>query len=116
MIRTYARIAAVALLALALTGLVVLGWETGAVFYHAGLALLFAFAGFYPSNGRMVRMMVGGLGVLLVAVKAITILMPLTWGRHALRGPIEITCLVVGIASILAAQYLPSDRSRSEEE
>ncbi len=55
--------------------------------------------------------MVGGLGVLLVVVKAITIATPLTWGGPAKHGPIEITCLVLGITSILAATYLKDDRS-----
>jgi hypothetical protein len=111
MIQTYARIAAVALLATALAGWVLLGWSAGAVLYHAGLALLFAFAGFWSrSNGRMIRMVVGGLGVLLVAVKTGMLLVPLTWGSYPWHGPIEITCLVVGIASILAAGYLPDDK------
>jgi hypothetical protein len=51
----------------------------------------------------------------LLAVKAITVLTPLTWGGHVLHGPIEITCLTVGASSVLAARYLPDDRpGRSE--
>ena len=110
-IQAYARIAALALLAAALAGWVLLGWGAGAVLYHAGLALLFAFPGFLSrSNGRTTRVVVGGLGVLLVAVKTGMIFVPLTWGGHPWHGPIEITCLVVGIASILAARYLPDDK------
>ncbi len=97
-------------MAAALTGWVVLGWATGVVLYHAGLALLFAFAGFYPRDGRTVRMMVGGLGVLLLAGKTLMIFAPLSWGGHLGHGPIEITCLVVGISSILAAAFLLDDR------
>jgi hypothetical protein len=75
MLRTYARIAAVALLAVALTGWLVPGWRAGAVLFHAGLALLYIFVGFWPSlSAGIVRQMVGGLGVLLVVVKAIVIL------------------------------------------
>jgi hypothetical protein len=64
---------------------VLLGWGAGAVLYHAGLALLFAFAGFLSrGSGRMTRMVVGGLGVLLVAVKTGMIFVALTWA--AIRG------------------------------
>jgi len=55
--------------------------------------------------------MVGGLGVLLVVVKAIIIATPLTWGGPVKHDPIEITCLVLGITSILAAGYLTDGRS-----
>ncbi len=111
MIQTYARIAAVALLAAVLTGWLVPGWWAGAVLFHAGLALLYIFVGFWPSlSAGIVRQMVGGLGVLLVVVKAIVILGPLMWGSHLMHGPIEITCLVVGISSILAAAFLLDDR------
>ncbi len=110
MIRTYARVAAVALLAYSVAGFFILGWGLLPTFYHAGVGLLFAVAGFYPRNGKTVGMMVGGLGVLLIAVKIPTILTPLLWGAHPQHGPIEITCLVVGITSILAAQYLPDGR------
>jgi hypothetical protein len=114
MIRTYARIAAVVLLAVGVAGLVVLGWKTSAAFFHLGLGLLFAYAGFWQKDTTTVRLLVGGLGVLLVAVKASIIVAPLTWGGHPLHGPVEITCLVVGITSILAARYLPSDRPGSD--
>ncbi len=114
MIRTYARIVAVALVAYSAVGFFILGWGLLPTFYHAGVGLLFAFAGFYQRNGKTVGMMVGGLGVLLLVVKAPMILAPLLWGAHPQHGPIEITCLVVGIASILAARYLPGDTQRSE--
>jgi hypothetical protein len=81
MVRTYARIAGVVLLALAVVG-------------------------FSRQEAASVRQMVGGLGVLLVVVKVITIVTPLTWGGPPKHGPIEITCLVLGITSILAARYL----------
>ncbi len=111
MIRIYARIAAAALLAVAVTGWAVLGWATGAVLYHAAVALLFAFAGFLSTtDGWTVRMMVGGLGVLLIAVKAVMILGSWFSPAHVLLGPVEITCLVVGVSSVLAARYLRDGR------
>ncbi len=114
-IRTYARIAAVVLLALAVFGFWAWEWRVVPAFYHAGVGLLFLYVGFLLKDTTTARQMVGGLGALLLAVKAITILTPLTWGGHALHGPIEITCLVVGVSSILAARYLPEDRrGRSE--
>ncbi len=112
MIRTYARVAAVVLLAVAVVGFSIMGWRTTAAFYHAGVALLFAYAGFLQRDSEAIRQIVGGLGVLLLVVKAVTIVTPLTWGGPPQHGPIEITCLVVGLASVLAARYLPGDAPR----
>ena len=109
-IRTYARIAAVFLLAVAVFGFSAGEWRVVSIFYHAGVGLLFLSVGFLLKDTTIVRQMVGGMGVLLLTVKAITILTPLTWGGHVLHGPIEFTCLVVGVTSILAAKYLPGDR------
>jgi hypothetical protein len=50
--------------------------------------------------------MVGGLGVLVLVVKVLTILTPLLWGEALLFGSVEVTCLVIGISSVLAARYL----------
>ena len=118
MLRTYARIVAVALFAAALTGWLVPRWRADEVVFHAGLALLYIFVGFWPSlSAGTVRQMVGGLGVLLVVVKAIMILGPLMWGSHLMHGATEITCLVVGIISIVASRYLPDEiRSDRAEE
>lgn len=57
-------------------------------------------------NGETVRELVGGLGMLVLVVKVSTILVPLLWGDRAMWDPIEVTCLVVEIASIAAARYL----------
>lgn len=85
----------------------------GDLYYHAGVGLLFLFVGYARLETTIVRQMVRGLGVLLVAVKGVTILV--SWllpTPYFLHGPVEITCLVLGIASILAARYLPDQRSR----
>lgn len=111
MIRTYARIAGVILLAVAAAGFVIFGWETISIFYHAGVGLLFLYVGFSRLEAVTVRQMVGGLGALMVVVKAITIVTPLMWGGPPQHGPVEVTCLVVGILSILAARYLKDGRS-----
>ncbi len=109
MIRTYARIAAVVLVAVAVAGLVV-GWSTGEVFSHLGVGLLFGYAGSLQTDTTAVRLMVGGLGVLVTAIKVAELL-----GMWFLRvrpfhlDPHQITCLAVGITAILAARYLPDD-------
>ena len=104
--------AGLVLLALAVVGLSFWGWRMTASFFHAGVGLLFVYVAFARLEAASVRQMVGGLGVLLVVVKAITIVTPLAWGGPAKHGPIEVTCLVVGISSILAARYLPADPPR----
>ena len=96
------------LLALAAWGFWVWEWRVAAAFYHVGVGLLFLYVGFLHQDEVLVRRMVGGLGALLLLVKVVTIVMPLTWGGHPLHGPAEITCLVLGGASILAARFLHS--------
>lgn len=105
-ITAYARIAAVFLLAVGAGGFFVWEWRAVSVFYHTGVGLLFLYAGFLSRDTVVVRRLVGGLGILLLVVKVATILTPLAWGGRSLHGPIEITCLVVGVSSVLAARYL----------
>lgn len=111
MLRTYTRIAGIILLAVAAAGLAVFGWEAISVFYHAGVGLLFLYVGFSRLEAVTVRQMVGGLGVLMIVVKVITIATPLMWGGPPQHGPVEVTCLVVGVSSILAARYLKDGQS-----
>jgi uncharacterized membrane protein YjjP (DUF1212 family) len=106
-IATYARIAGVVLLGVAAAGLLIPGWEAVAIVFHAGVALFYLYVGFSRQEAITVRQMVGGLGVLLVVAKTITILSPLGWGGPPQHGPVEVTCLVLGVTSILAARYLP---------
>ena len=109
-ITMYARAAGVVLLGVAAAGLFIPGWKAVAIFYHVGVGLLFIYVGFWLRDAVSVRQMVGGLGVLMVVVKTITVFTPLAWGGPPEHGPIEVTCLVVGISSILAARYLPDYR------
>ncbi len=110
-ITTYARIAGVVLLGVAVTGLLVFRWEAASIFYHAAVGLLFLYVGFWLRDTVSIRRMVGGLGALLVVAKTITIVTPLMWGGPPQHGSVEVTCLVVGVLSILAARYLPDRRS-----
>ncbi len=95
-------------MALAAWGFLVWEWMVTAAFYHAGVGLLFLYVGFLYKDDTGVRLMVGGLGALMLIVKVVTIVTPLMWGGNPIHGPIEITCLVVGVGSILAARFLRS--------
>ena len=107
MIRTYARVAAVVLLAAGVVGLSGLwGFDPLSGFYHAGVGALFAYAGFWQGDAVIVRQIVGGMGVLLLVVKAVTILGTLLVHGVFEHGPVEATCLVAGVGSVLAARYL----------
>jgi hypothetical protein len=110
-ILAYARLAGMALLVAAAAGLAIFGWEEAAIYYHAGLGLFFLFVGFSGWETTTVRQVVGGLGVLLVVVKGLAILATWLLPIRYLHGPVEIACLIVGVASILAARYLPDRRS-----
>lgn len=109
-IRTYARITGVVLLLAALVGgSGIMPTDFPADFFHAGVGAIFAYLGFLQQDAEIVRHVVGGMGVLLLVVKAIVIFAPLGWGESPLHGPIEITCLVVGVLSVFAARYLQAD-------
>ncbi len=114
-LRPYARVAAMALLAMGVMGFSEL-WCFGppSGLYHTGVGALFAYAGFFERDAATVRQIVGGLGVLLLVITTVTVLVVLVeFGRLGL-GSIQITSLVLGVGSILAARYLP-DKSGSLE-
>ncbi len=110
MIRTYAKIVGVVLISLGLAGFTgVVGVTIPASFFHTAVGVLFTYTGFLQNDVAVVRMVVGGMGVLLLVVKVVTMLSPSLLGKAPLSGPIEITCLVVGLLSVLAARYLRDD-------
>lgn len=107
MVRQYARVAAVVLLAVGVAGFSGLwGFDLLSGSFHAGVGALFAYAGFVQRDRTTVRQIVGGLGVLLLVVKAATVLAALVWSGRLGLGSVEVTCMVVGIGSVLAARYL----------
>lgn len=113
-IQTYAKLVGVGLLALSAAGIVSLGWNVVEIVYHAALGLFFAYAGFRLKDANDARRLVGGLGVLLIAIEAMELLtiwfspMTLVLCAH------DFTGLGVGASSILASRYLPGeDRPRS---
>ena len=73
-ITTYAQLAGIGLLFVAATGSAIFGWHIAAIYFHVGVGLLFLFVGYARLETTIVRQMVTGLGVLLVAVKGVTIL------------------------------------------
>jgi hypothetical protein len=106
----YARIAGVVLLGIAVVGAAGWDWGFAPVSYHAGAGRFFLLVGFSRLGTATVRQMVGGLGVLLALVNGAAVLVTWLLPIEYLHGPIEITGLVVGVASILAAGYLPDRR------
>jgi len=122
--RTYARVAG---LALVLVGLVGLSSRTGLFFlpdlnlsesfFHVSVGLMYVYAGFLQRDLSVVRSVVGGLGVLLLVSKGVVITTGLLYGEdHDLFNPIEVTCLVVGISSVLVARYLKDDDRTGAED
>ncbi|QIN78355.1 hypothetical protein GBA65_07280 [Rubrobacter marinus] len=110
MLRLYARIVGLILVLLGLAGLVgVVGVSVATSFYHAAVGTFFAYLGFWQRDALVIRSVVSGMGVMLLLVKGVTISMPLFWGGAPFLGPMEVTCLVVGVLSILAAKYLSDD-------
>jgi hypothetical protein len=74
-------------------GLALFGWYQSAIYYHAGVGLFFLFVGFSRLESTYVRQIVGGFGVLLVAMGGTTIVATWLSPMRYLHGPIEITPL-----------------------
>lgn len=111
MIRAYAKVVALVLEGIALAGATVVDWGVLATLYHAGLGILFAYVGFRPSlDTETSREIVAGLGLLVLTVEVVAILLSWLAPIHLMYGSIEITGLVVGVTSILAAKYLPGSK------
>lgn len=111
-LRSYARIVGVLLILLGLAGFT--GFVDTVVstnLYHAGVGAFFAYLGFWQPDDVIVRRGVGGLGLMLLLVKATTTVVPLLWGGGILVGPIEVTCFVVGVLSVIVARYAGYDAS-----
>lgn len=106
MIRMYASVAGIVLVSLGLAGFVgIMEMDLPANVFHLCMGGMFIYLGFFQRDVEVVRKMVGGLGVLLLSVKGVVIVAPLLWGEPPLLAPVEITCLVVGLFSVLAARY-----------
>ena len=116
MLRAYARIVGVLLILLGLAGFTgFVGTVVSTNLYHACVGAFFAYLGFWQQDALIVRRVVGGLGLMLLLVKAATTVVPLLWGGGILLGPIEVTCFVVGVLSVTVARYardgVPAERT-----
>ncbi|MDQ4000145.1 MAG: hypothetical protein M3283_03865 [Actinomycetota bacterium] len=106
-IRAYAgTVGILLLLAALLGGTGIIPTKSPTEIFHAGVGAIFVYLGFLQRHEEIVRTLVGGMGILLVVVKAVLFPLPLLWGESPLHGPIEITCLVVGVLSVFASRYL----------
>ena len=115
MIRVYASVAGIVLVSLGLAGFGgIVGTDLPANVFHLGVGSMFVYLGFFQRDAEVVRRMVGGLGVLLLSVKGVVIVAPLLWGDPPLLAPVEVTCLVVGLFSVLAARYLHHERASGD--
>ena len=78
MLRLYARIVGVVLFSLGAAGLAeIVGVSVAASFYHAGVGILFVYLGFWQRDASVVRSTIGGMGVILLLVKGVTMSVPL---------------------------------------
>ncbi len=97
----------VAFVLLGLAGLTnLVGWDLPANIFHLFVGVTFVCLGFFLRDAETIRWTVGGIGALLVLGKAIILVIPLLLDRAAFHTPIEVTCLVIGLLSVLAARYL----------
>ena len=106
-IRVYAAIVGILLLLVALlriTGPIPTAFP--ADLFHASVGAFFALLGFLQRDAEALRQVIGGMGVLLVIGKGIILFILLAWGEAPFHGPIEITCFIAGVLSILAARHL----------
>ena len=111
MLRLYARIVGLILVSLGMAGLVgIVGVSVASSFYHTCVGAFFVYLGFWQRDVLVVRRVVGGLGLMLLLVKGATTVVPLLWGGGMLLSPIEVTCFVVGVLSVIVAKYAGNGR------
>ncbi len=105
-VRLYARVAGVVLIGVGLLGAAnVIGFRSPMNLAHLLAGLMFAYLGFLQRDDTTVRFMVAGMGALLLVGKMVLILSSLLGGEHPLEGPIETTCLMIGLLSLLAVWH-----------
>ncbi len=115
--RLYARVAGLFLVFLGIAGLLLASTlffvpKLGLVesFFHVFVGAMFLYVGFVNRDAAVLRSVVGGLGVLLLSGKAVMILAGLVFGAEGpLLDPVEVSCMAVGLTSVLAARYLKGD-------
>ncbi len=73
---------------------------------HLIVGLLFAVVGFSRVDATAIRYFVVGMGVLLVAGKGMLLVVNLLRAQSLFSTVTEVLCVVLGVASILAALYL----------
>lgn len=114
-LRIYARVAGAVLVGVGLLGVAnVVGFNPPVNVAHLVGGLAFAYLGFLQRDDRTVRFMVAAMGALLLVGKVVLILASLLGGEPPLEGPIETTCLVIGLLSILAVLYSRDDATGRE--
>lgn len=112
MVRPFARIVGMVLVSLGLAGIVDVA--VAASFFHETVGGIFVYLGFWQRDAAVVRQVAGGMDVLLLVVKVVTIFSPWLLGEAPLHGPVEIPCLIAGLLSIPAARYLREDQSQAD--
>ena len=68
---------------------------------------MFLYVGFLDRDRDSVRLEVGGLGMVVLVSKSLMILALLLAFGYFEYDLMAVSCLVVGISSLLAAKYLP---------
>ncbi len=110
-VRIYTRVAAVVLVGVGLLGATnVLEFRSAVNISHLVAGLMYTYLGFLQRDEVTLRFMLAGMGLLLLASKLVLIVSPLFVGAPSLRGPIEITCVLIGLLSLWAFWYTRSSR------
>lgn len=113
----YARLVAVGLIFLGVASSEhTLGWSWLPTAFHLILAALFAYAGFFVRDKETVQDFLEGFGWLLAVVKGISALTLWALGEVVLWNPIEWTCVLIGVSSILVGRYLRDPLPTREHE
>lgn len=106
-LKLYVRITGMVLVILGLLGLgALLRLSTGTSLFQLVLGAFFAYLGFWQRDQKVVRSVVGGMGVLLLGAGVILLASWFVSDDPAFLGPIQLTCLIVGSLSITASRWL----------
>ena len=110
MLKLYVRVTGMVLAIIGMLGLGTLfSQSTGASLFQLVLGAFFIYLGFWQRDQKVVRSVVGGMGVLLLGSSVILLGSQFVSGDSVSLDPIQLTCLIVGTLSIVASRWL-SDR------
>lgn len=114
MLKVYVRVTGMVLVMIGLLGLGALPrLNLGESLFQLAVGAFFVYLGFWQRDQRVMRSVIGGMGVLLLSSGVILLSTWFMSGDRTFLGSVQVTCLVVGTLSIAASRWLKDGQTPS---